>query len=291
MNVIKRFLRRHALDNRLPAPILDLAGYLEAPSKGLRLRVPDSFADHSPFRLRLDTTVAESTLALRIDRLSSASSLDQVENAFLVEGMFDRFRAGGAPRRASRTVEGRRVIEGYAVGSDPTTGQPMSAVYAVLDAGREWIVARYIGTAEVVALNRSVLQASLTGLEVRALMTAEIAKGFPTSLASTAVSGAGTPVPVPDGWLVEPGAPSSCGGLAAPSLGFAATPAGDFTVQFRAAWRPAVSDSVTAARACAVERGALGRPRMRQPLIGGVSPTGPRARSLPVTAACGTSKP
>jgi hypothetical protein len=46
--------------------------------------------------------------------------------------------------------------------------------------------------------------------------------------------------------------------LAAPSLGFAATPAGDFTVQFRAAWRPAAADSVAAARACAPERGALG---------------------------------
>jgi S1-C subfamily serine protease len=258
VNVVKRFLRRHALDNRLPATMVDLAGYIDVPSKGLRLRVPDGFADHSPFRLRLDTAAAESALALRIDRLVSPRSLDQVENAFLLEGVFDRFRAGGTPRRVARTVEGRRMIEGYVTGSDPTTGHPMSVVYAVIDADRELIVARYIGTAEIVALNRSVLQASLTGLEVRALMTAEIAKGLPTALAPTAVSGASTPVPVPAGWLVEPGAPSSCAGLPAPSLGFSAMPAGDFTVQFRAAWRPAAADAVAAARACAPERGALG---------------------------------
>jgi S1-C subfamily serine protease len=38
VNVLKQFLRRHALDSRLAAPMLDLAKYLDVPSKGLRLR-------------------------------------------------------------------------------------------------------------------------------------------------------------------------------------------------------------------------------------------------------------
>lgn len=258
VNVVKRFLRRQALDNRLPAPMVEIGGDLELPAKGLRLRVPAGFADHSPIRLRLDTATTESALALRIDRLAAVKSLDQVENAFLREGVFDRFRTDGTPRRTARTVEGRRVIEGYVAGSDPTTGQPMAAVYAVIDAGREWILARYIGTAEAIAINRSVLHASLTGLEVGALLTAEIAKPVPAAFALVAVAGSPIPVPVPSGWLVEPGAPSPCGTLAPPAAAISAAPAGDFTVLFRAAWRPAATDAVAAARACVSARGAGG---------------------------------
>jgi hypothetical protein len=172
--------------------------------------------------------------------------------------VFDRFRAEGPPRRTARTVEGRRVVTGYAVGSDPATGQPLAAVYALIDAGREWILARYLGTAEAVAINRSVLQASLVGLEVSALLTAEVAKPLPATFALVAVAGSPIPVPVPDGWLVEPGAPSPCGAPTPPVAAFSATPPGDFTVLFRAAWRPAESDAVAAARACLPARGSAG---------------------------------
>jgi S1-C subfamily serine protease len=258
VNVLKRFLRRQALDNRLPAPIVELGGDLDALAKGLRLRVPAGFADYSPIRLRLDTATADAPLVLRIDRLAAVQSLDQVENAFLRDGVFDRFRADGSPRRTARPVGGRRVLEGYVVGSDPATGQPMAAIYAVIDGGRERILARYIGTAEAVAINRSVLQASLAGLEVGALLTAEIAKPVPARFAAVAVAGSPIPVPVPDGWLVEPGAPSPCGTLAAPAAALAATPSGDFTVLFRAAWRPTATDAVSASRACVSTAGAAG---------------------------------
>lgn len=258
VNVLKRFLRRHALDNRLPAPMVELGGDLDVPGKGLRLRAPAGFVDHSPLRLRLDTATAESALALRIDRLAALTSLDQLENAFLREDVFDRFRADGAPRRTTRTVEGRRVIEGYVLGSDPTSGTPMAAVYAVIDAGREWILARYIGTAEAVAINRSILHASLAGLEVGAMLTAEISRVLPPAFARVAVAGSPIAVPVPEGWVVEPGAPSPCGHGVAPAAAISAAPAGDFTVLFRAAWRPAATDAVAAARACVPERGAAG---------------------------------
>jgi hypothetical protein len=65
-------------------------------------------------------------------------------------------------------------------------------------------------------------------------------------------------VSIPEGWLAEPGAPSSCAGLPAPEGGFAAAPAGDFTVQFRVAWRAGAASPETAARACGTEPGALG---------------------------------
>lgn len=258
VNVLKRFLQRQALDGRLPALMVELGGELDAPAKGLRLRVPAGFADHSPIRLRLDTATGDPALALRVDRLAAMTSLDQLESAFLRDGVFDRFRTDGSPRRTVRTVEGRRVIEGYVAGTDPATGQPMATIYAVIDAGREWILARYIGTTEAIAINRSVLQASLTGLEVGALLTAEIVKPVPAAFAAVAVAGSPIPVPVPVGWIVEPGAPSPCSGLAPPAAAISATPGGDFTVLFRAAWRPATAGAVAAARACVSQPGAAG---------------------------------
>lgn len=259
VNVVKRFLRLHALDQRLPVPLVGLAGYLEAPAKAVRLRVPDGFADQSPFRLRVDTTMSDSVFTLRIDRFSSLRTLEQIESAFLTEGVLDRFRAAGTPRRTARAADGRRVIEGYVTGSDPTTGQELSTVYALLDLGRERIVARYIGTAEAIAVNRSVLQASLAGLEARPLLTAEVSRPLPSAWGHTTIEGSSTTVPIPEGWLVEPGAPSPCGSLGPPSLALATSPPGDFTVQFRAAWRPLTGgDVISIAKACAPQGGAAG---------------------------------
>ena len=66
-------------------------------------------------------------------------------------------------------------------------------------------------------------------------------------------------VPVPIGWIVEPGAPSACPGLSNPGSAGTATPAGDFTVSLRVAiWPRNVVPEETAAK-CSPQRGSLGQ--------------------------------
>jgi hypothetical protein len=138
------------------------------------------------------------------------------------------------------------------------SGQELTIVYSLIDLGREKIAARYLGAAEAVSLNLSVLQASLAGLEPKHLLAGEISRTIPTEW--TRLAGpAPMPVIVPAGWLVEPGGPSACGGLGEAALGFVASPTEDFTLQLRAAWRPDASiDIGRAARACAAQDGSSG---------------------------------
>ncbi|MGQ0734152.1 MAG: S1C family serine protease [Acidobacteriota bacterium] len=253
VNVVKQFLRRHGLDQRLPARLLELGAHLDNDAKGIRMPLPDGLADHSPRRLRVDSAGSDSALALRIDRLASGSSLEQIERAFLGGEALDRLRVDGSPKRRPRAGDKGRRIDGYAKATDPRSGQELRLVYAVVDLGKERVVARYLGTPEAVATNRSVLQASLAGLELRPLLTAEIAGTLRTNWTTFATGpGGSTLIPVPAGWVVEPGGPSPCAALGEAALALAASPAGDFTVQLRASWRPGASgDLMNAARSCA----------------------------------------
>jgi S1-C subfamily serine protease len=257
VNIVKQFLRRHGFEQRLPARLLGLGGSLDAPAKGVRLPVPDLFADHSPFRLRVDTAMSDPALTLRVDRFPSARTLDQIEAAFLNDGVLDRVRASGSPKRTRRTTGERRTLEGFAKGIDPSTGQELSVLYSIVDLGRERVVARYLGTPEIVAMNRSILQASLAGLEARPLLTGEATR-IESMTWSAAAGPPPTPFVIPGGWVVEPGGPSPCGGLADATWSVSASPTHDFTMQMRAAWRShAPGDLAKAARGCGGPRSSL----------------------------------
>jgi hypothetical protein len=142
---------------------------------------------------------------------------------------------------------------------DSPTGREIGVVYSVLDLGRERILARYLGTAEAVALNRSILEASLASLEVEPLLTAELTAGIQPRWGTAAIRTGGPTLSVPEGWLLEAGGPSPCGGLGEPADALTASPSGDYTVQLRAAWRPKVSvDLAKAAEACAPRLGRSG---------------------------------
>ena len=260
INLVKGFLRRHGLDQSLTATLLELGSVLDAAGKGVRLRVPYGFQDVSPVRLRVEAPAADGSLALRIDRLATPWTLEQLETALQTGEALERFQASGSARRSSRADKGRRVVSGFVTGTEPATNRELSLMYSLVDLGREKVVARYVGSAEAVALNRSVLQASLADLEATPLLTDEVARASDASLQTIAASRPGSPaIATPSGWIVEAGVPTTCAGLTTPMAALSTSPAGDFTVSFRAAWWPNASIDVRrAARGCAPQAGTLG---------------------------------
>ena len=260
INLVKGFLRRHGLDQSLTATLLELGSVLDAAGKGVRLRVPYGFQDVSPVRLRVEAPAADGSVALRIDRLATPWTLEQLETALQTGEALERFQASGSARRSSRADKGRRVVSGFVKGAEPATNRELSLMYSLVDLGREKVVARYVGSAEAVALNRSVLQASLADLEATPLLTDEVARAPDASLQTTTASIPGSPaIATPSGWIVEAGTPTTCAGLTSATAALSTSPAGDFTVSFRAAWWPNASIDVRrAARDCAPQTGTLG---------------------------------
>jgi hypothetical protein len=275
INRVKHLLLTHGLDASLPVQLLSPGAFLANPEKAISLRVPAGFEDRSPSRLRIEAvplvpTTRESQaqdahqspedLVLRIDRVASGQTIDILERALVNDGTFERFRVSGKTRHSPMQRDnGIRIVTGHATGTNPATGDQSQLVFAILDLGKEKVVARYIGPADTIAANRSVLHASLADLDVRPLLTAEVTR---------TATAAWTPTRSPDGrpgiqraagWVVEPGAPWRCAELPASSIMLTMSPAGDFTVALRAALHDAASaDATAAARKCSAQPGASG---------------------------------
>jgi S1-C subfamily serine protease len=259
INVVKQFMRSRGLDTNLPAPLLSLGPYIEPADRGVKLRIPEGYREDSPNRLRVEASGLDGTPSLHIDRIAATGSVDQMETALLSGGLLERFEASGQPRRiklSERQV--RRAIAGWSPGEDTSTKAETSMVYLIIDGGREKLVARYVGSRYAIAMNRSVLQASLVGMDVAALLTAELTGAVSVELSATSVMALGSALPAPAGWMVEGGSPSGCAGLPPPQGGASISPAGDFTVQLRVAWWPGtMTDATKLARACGAA-GSLG---------------------------------
>src|SRR5207244_9887152 len=124
--------------------------------------------------------------------------------------------------------------------------------YAVVDLGKEKIAARYVGPADQVAFNRAVFRASVETLEADPLLSAEIAVAPAESFEPVPLPEPEAPtIVMPRKWAHEPTAPVACRGLPPPDAVLSASPEGDFTVAFRAAWwRAAGVTPEAAATAC-----------------------------------------
>lgn len=271
INRVKQMLEKHGLESILPVTLLAPGPAIEAPAKGLSIAAPAGFHDGSPSRLRFEAVNENRTsrvidpagehLALRIDRVATRLSLEELERGLLTQGVFERFEPSSRSRLVRPAASHqRRTIVGRASGSDPATGSPVTLMYTIVDLGREKIVARYLGSADIVAINRSVLQASLDRLDAAPLLTAELTRAVaPAWMAAPVSLGDGARIPVLEGWAIEPGAPWPCGGTPEPSAGLTMSPIGDFTVSLRATFHPSPSpDARAAARRCSAQPGAFG---------------------------------
>src|SRR6185436_6559222 len=97
--------------------------------------------------------------------------------------------------------------------------------YAIVDLGSEKLVARYVGSAERMAFNESVLRESLSSLQAQRFVPAA---GVVVERLEWSTLNGRSMVPVPAGWNVEPGRPSPCSGLPEPAAFTAASPEHDF---------------------------------------------------------------
>ncbi|HXD15377.1 MAG TPA: trypsin-like peptidase domain-containing protein [Vicinamibacterales bacterium] len=260
VNEVKDFLESHGLDQLIPARRLRLGSFQSIDAKGLGLRLPEGFADMSPYRARAETDGHAAGIALRIDRVVSPWSPRQLEGALVGTQTFEPLSMAARDNRVPPPSGAAPLLLGGALGTAVDPNQEVRMDYAVLDLGPEKLVARYVGPAEWMAFNESALRNSLTSLQGQRVVVGEpvAVDGLAWTSAPAAANGQ-TAVPVPAGWVVEPVGPSPCPGLPPPSAVAAASPPRDLTVVLRVAVWPARDVApAAAALACASGRGSAG---------------------------------
>ncbi len=235
INLVKDFLESNGLADQLPRRYrlgsLDSAGW-----KGLALQVAEGLADAWPGRTRWESPEEANGLRLRIDRVASPLDLGQLTEALLSGEVLDGF---SAMRRNAmepeRTPQAPRTRLGSArgVGSD----EQLAIEFAVVGLGPEKLLARYSGSADVVAYNRGVLRRSLASLSGERLLTEPVTAPVKASFESVALSIPDAPlVPMPAGWTREPCLEVPIRELPPPDAVLSSSPPGDFTVALRAIW-------------------------------------------------------
>jgi Trypsin-like peptidase domain len=260
VNAVKDFLDLHGYGGLLPVERLRLGGEQGLERKGLRLRLPESMEDRSPTRLTAFSDPGDGSIRFASDRLVTPWDLPQLEETLLSGGgELGWFRATTAKK--SRVLPGGRVLLGSATGQDARNGRDVKIEYAIFDEGgagdaaKERVVVQYVGSAESVAYNRSILLESLRSVEVAPLRTAPLTAlsvaPERVRFSKTVLPAPGAPsVMFPDGWEQEPSAPFPCRGLPPVDSALTASPALDFAVSLRVGWWRALSDPGASAAAC-----------------------------------------
>jgi S1-C subfamily serine protease len=246
INRVKDFLEGRGLDQLMPVRRLRLGPFQTIEGKGVGLRLPEGMTDRSPFRAHVETDPG-ATPSFKIDRVASPWNAKQVEQVLLDSQSFERFSAAGSESQMSARRGDARLLIGHAAGTAVNSDDEIRMDYAILDLGGEKLVARYIGPAQQIAFNASVLRESLNGLDGQKLLGGDL-----DPIERLQWSGADDrSVPVPAGWLVEPGAPAPCAQLPAATTAVAASPPRDFTIVVRAAvWSAADFSPEDAAARC-----------------------------------------
>jgi hypothetical protein len=259
INQVKAFLEQNGLDGVMPAQRLHLTGAQRLEDKGLSLQVPDGLADVSPFRSRVETEPQTASVALRIDRVLSPWTAEQLEQHLLAGRGFEPI-ATSVRRRRAAPMAGAPMIASASnavSGGTPAIGM----VFAVMDLGREKLVARFVGPLEPITFNEGVLREALSTLEAAPLLGAEgLSLERLEWTAAPRANAQSRAVPMPAGWLVEPGAPTACPGVPSAGTHGATLPVQDFTIALRLAmWPVGAVLPQEAAMACSPRRGAAGR--------------------------------
>jgi S1-C subfamily serine protease len=260
INEVKNFLESRGLDQVIPVRRLTLGPFQRVDPKGVGLRFPAGLADTSPYRSHVETDAQSVGVALRIDRVFSAWNPRQVEQALVATRAFERFAAASRESQVSSGAgPGAPVLLGGAKASDVDNDQEIRMLYAISDLGPEKLVARYVGHAEPVKFNESVLRQSLASLEGQRQVLAEPPAVEKLEWSTLPAATGQRALPVPAGWMIEPSAPSPCPDLPQPGAVAAASAPHDFTVVLRAAiWSGSDVLPDAAASACSAVRGPQG---------------------------------
>jgi S1-C subfamily serine protease len=259
INQAKDFLESRGLDQLMPAPRLRLGPLQTLEGKGLALRLPLGVADFSPFRSRVESDAAASSVVLRIDRALSPWTAKQVEDTLVGTSAFERLSVEASESQLSSRTGRSSVLIGRATGTIAGDPQLAGIYYGILELNSEKLVARYVGPAEHLAYNESVLRESLLSLDGQRLAIGDARQLQKLDWAAGIFTNGAVAVPMPLGWLLEPGTPSACAGLSDATLAGAAYPARDVSVALRAAvWNQMALAPEAAAAACSTRRGSRG---------------------------------
>ncbi len=255
INDVKEFLESRGLDQLLPARRLRLGTLQTFEAKEIALRLPDGFADVSPFPSHVEGTAGASELTLRIDRVLSSWSSTKIAQTLIDTRTFETLPMTAQERRLSAQPGDPSLVRGGAVATAADSTREIRMEYAVLDLGGEKLVARYVGPAEWIAFNESVLGESLGSLQGRRFSADQLP---PVEKLAWSM-GVESSVPMPAGWVVQPAGPSSCAGLPQPGAVATASRARDATIVLRAAiWSGSDVVPDAAASSCSSRRGSLG---------------------------------
>jgi hypothetical protein len=251
INQVKDFLETHGLDHVLPSRRLRLGPAQSLDGKGIRLRLLEGFTDASPFRTRVETDAKPADIALRIDRVFSPLSSKQLDQALTTTETFERLSIASSESRFSTQPDAGRLLLGHATGSSSDDKYEIRMESAVLDLGAEKLVARYVGPAEQMAFNESILRASLAELSGDRLLNGELHSIDRLEWSSRSDH----PMAMPAGWVIEQGGATRCSGLPPPVSTLTTSPPGDFTVVLRASVWSTEFPLDRAAAACSSRRG------------------------------------
>jgi S1-C subfamily serine protease len=256
INKVKDFLEASSLERLFPARRLRLGPEQSFDWKRVRFRLPEGFDDSSPSRLRVQWAPSPETI-LVVERVASPLGLSEIEQA--LRGGRELPSLGAIQGEAGRLIAlgGRPALTGRGQVVS-AAGSPLEARYAIVDLGKEKIVAAYVGPAAQVAFNRAALEGWLRSVEAEPLLTREVAAPVTAPLEAAALPHPSAPaLPMPQGWYREPLESSTCPQWAAPDAALLASPEGDFTVVLRGAWwRQSGNTAAEAAAACTGRRSA-----------------------------------
>lgn len=260
VNAVKDFLEANGYGGLVPVERLRLGGEGSLEGKGITLRLPESVEDVSPSRLIAYSEPAPSSVGFASDRVFTPWDPARLETALLSGEAFGSFRATGM--RRSQTLSGGRLLLGSATGQESEGGPEMKIEYAVVGSGSEKVVLRYLGSAEAVAFNRSVLRESLRNVRVVSLLGSPVERRVaPDSISWEAVDFPAPSAPsvvFPREWDEEFSSPLHCRGLPGVESAIAASPPGDFRISLRAGWWSLGPEPASAARACSERAGSEG---------------------------------
>lgn len=249
VNRVKDFLEQNGLDRVFPARRGRLGPLESFGLKGIRLRVPEAFEDASPARLRIEWRPSDE-VGLYVERVATPLGVSDLEGALLQSSDLPGLVAGRMVSSRRDRLAGRAALLGTARGNG-SDGGALEMIYAVLDLGREKVIARYLGPPDLVAFNRSIFQGSLASLEADPLLLAEVAANNQPELPPVSLHESGRMAGHWPGWLAEPSDLWTCVALPVPEGVLALSPTGDFTVAVRlASWRAPAPAPAEALAAC-----------------------------------------
>ena len=246
VNEVKDFLERNGLADRLPVARLRPGVRHLLEWKQLAVDLPDGFGDRSPARVRAEAgDVGE--IDFRVDRWETPWPVSGLEEA-LLGGEAVRDFVPASARPLVRSAPGHKPALSLEAGRTPSlvgsgtgvdrAGRAFRVEYAIVDLGREKVVARYLGPADALAFNLGLLRRSLLSLEAAPLLspragrTAAVPRDAPFERAAFP-NGDGAFV-LPHGWAAEPAAHAACAAVPQAEAGFLARDPLDFTVVVRA---------------------------------------------------------